>query len=125
MDLQFINKAIQDTGATHILNVKINDNGIHRRFYNFIHDRMHNYDFCGKNYQIKWIGNGNGCFYTVSIFIDQVILAHTRKIIIDFIHLENKNKEQLEAFQNCSFVYSVTKTVGFINQIDPKVFSEE
>lgn len=126
-NLDSINRAIYDYGATHILNFRVDGTDafqqeVYNHFKTFIaSDSVKTvYSFAGVKYSIQWIcGHKDGdilYLYTSSSFPDQVVLSHTRRLLVDFITYEQKklinDKPGTDSFKKCSIKYVVSKTAG-------------
>jgi hypothetical protein len=123
-NLDFINYAIENYGATHILTIDIKN--IHSDIKEIITRKKHSITMGGRNYDIIWNTDklsNLSIFYTVSELPDIIINAHTRKVILNTIYeyhryIKDENKKNI--FANTNMSYSITKTTGVINNLSIK-----
>lgn len=125
-NLAFVNRAVEQFGATHVLNIKIQGSGnianLHTAVKNSIDTNgNHSIELGGTNYNIRWISgnaaNSSAYFYAVTELSDIILLAHTRQVIINTIR-QLAPRFDAAGFRGCEFVYSVTKTAGLINRLN-------
>jgi hypothetical protein len=143
-NLEFINESIQTNGATHVLNIKIGRSDetpdtkitpVYTKLKQFINcgqfknldATTHTYDIGSADpIRIRWICNSDAAssayFYSVCEHADSIVLAHVRRIIMDFIEKVSASldDEKKRVFEDCTIVYSITKTAGFIHSIKVK-----